>query len=204
MSRKKYTGFGVAEQYDDHFFVVTIPQSQKKEAEIFITEIFDYNFNDTVPGLSPYPMKGTNVALKSIITRLKWEQIENDVKAEFNRRLRKLEIKTGVWKKKGQVPVNKTFGKELTLLCWAIEDTDPALILTAVRNWLGLAPEERWWLYMMTNASSGDAILGKDKGWRKAVRYALTENPITDWSLRSNSSDIERLLSDFNEEEIFK
>jgi len=204
MSRKKYTGFGVAEQYDDHFFVVTIPQSQKKEAEVFITEIFDFNFNDVQSGLNPYPMKGTNVALKSIITRLKWEQIENDVKAEFNRRLRKLEIKTGAWKKKGQVPVNKTFGKELTLLCWAIEDTDPALILTAVRNWLGLAPEERWWLYMMTNASSGDAILGKDKGWRKAVRYALTENPITDWSLRTNNSDIERLLSDFNEEEIFK
>lgn len=204
MSRKKYTGFGVAEQYDDHFFVVTIPQSQKKEAEVFITEIFDFSFNDVQSGLNPYPMKGTNVALKSIITRLKWEKIENDVKAEFNRRLRKLEVKTGAWKKKGQVPVNKTFGKELTLLCWAIEDTDPALILTAVRNWLGLAPEERWWLYMMTNASSGDAILGKDKGWRKAVRYALTENPITDWSLRTNSSDIERLLSDFNEEEIFK
>ncbi len=203
MSRKKYTGFGVAEQYDDHFFVVTIPQSQKKEAEVFITEIFDFSFSDVQSGLNPYPMKGTNVALKSIITRLKWEKIENDVKAEFNRRLRKLEIKTGAWKKKGQVSINKTFGKELTLLCWAIEDTDPALILTAVRNWLGLAPEERWWLYMMTNASSGDAILGKDKGWRKAVRYALTENPITDWSLRSNSSDIERLLSDFNEEKIF-
>ena len=40
----------------------------------------------------------------------------------------------------------------LTLLAWAIEDADPALIPTAIKNWLGLAPEERWWLFTMTNA----------------------------------------------------
>lgn len=32
----------------------------------------------------------------------------------------------------------------------------------------------------MTSAATGHAIQGRNKGWRKAVRYALTENPVTD------------------------
>jgi hypothetical protein len=32
----------------------------------------------------------------------------------------------------------------------------------------------------MTNAATGHAIAGRNKGWRKAVRYALTENPVSD------------------------
>ena len=47
----------------------------------------------------------------------------------------------------------------------------------AVRNWTGLRPEERWWLYTATAAASGrpDQF---DIGWRKALRFALTENPL--------------------------
>lgn len=33
----------------------------------------------------------------------------------------------------------------------------------------------------MTNAATGHAITGRGKGWRKAVRYALTENPVADY-----------------------
>ena len=59
----------------------------------------------------------------------------------------------------------------------SIEECDPFLISTAMRNWLGLVPEERWWLYTMTNASTGHAVNGKGKGWRKAGHFALNENP---------------------------
>jgi hypothetical protein len=31
----------------------------------------------------------------------------------------------------------------------------------------------------MTNAATGHALSGRGKGWRKAVRYALTENPVS-------------------------
>ncbi len=62
---------------------------------------------------------------------------------------------------------------------YAIEDADPALIPVAIKNWPGLMPEERWWLYTMTNAATGHAVQGRNKGWRKAVRYALTENPVS-------------------------
>lgn len=65
------------------------------------------------------------------------------------------------------------------LLAWAIEDADPGLIPNAIANWQGLAPEERWWLYTMTAAATGSYVTGRGRGWRKAVRYALTENPIS-------------------------
>ena len=34
----------------------------------------------------------------------------------------------------------------------------------------------------MTNAATGHAVQGRNKGWRKAVRYALTENPVSDYT----------------------
>jgi len=64
------------------------------------------------------------------------------------------------------------------VLAWAIEDADPGTIGLAIQNWLGLRPEERWWLYTITNAATGHALNGKGKGWRRALRYALTENPV--------------------------
>ena len=32
----------------------------------------------------------------------------------------------------------------------------------------------------MTNAATGHALHGRNKGWRKAVRFALTENPVVE------------------------
>ena len=89
----------------------------------------------------------------------------------------------------GQTPLSRLVGKELVLLAWAIEDADPALIPVAIKNWLGLAPEERWWLFTMTNAATGHAMTGRNKGWRKAVRYALTENPVSDYPLHGSRID---------------
>ncbi len=110
------------------------------------------------------------------LQRSKWNEIAEVVRADFNARLRKRGHKPGKWKT-GFNPVSRTLGKELTLLAWAIEDADPALVRTAVANWQGLAPEERWWLYTMTAAATGHFDLGRNRGWRKAVRFALTENP---------------------------
>ncbi|MBU4351446.1 DUF3780 domain-containing protein, partial [Patescibacteria group bacterium] len=77
---------------------------------------------------------------------------------------------------------------------WAIEECDPVLISTAVRNWLGLAPEERWWLYTMTNASTGHALNDRNKGWRKAIRFALTENPVSDQALLKRREEFQKSL----------
>jgi hypothetical protein len=67
-------------------------------------------------------------------------------------------------------------GKELCILCWAVEDAPPDDIPNALRNWEALAPEERWWLYTMTVATTGQAMQ-KGLGWRKAFRAAIADNP---------------------------
>ena len=112
------------------------------------------------------------------LPRSKWNDIAESLRAEFNARLKKSGKRPGKWKT-GYNPVARTLGKELTLLAWAIEDADPALTATAVANWQGLSPEERWWLYTMTAAATGHHSAGRNRGWRKAVRFALTENPVT-------------------------
>jgi len=159
--------------------MVTVPASRAQKAEVFISEHFRWE--------KPEKGKETKISfndedsqLKVILPRRYWDEIAEEVKAEFNRRLRRMGVKTSKWLKKGQIPVERSLGKELVLLAWAIEECDPFLISTAIRNWLGLVPEERWWLYTMTNASTGHAVNGKGKGWRKAVRFALTENPISE------------------------
>jgi hypothetical protein len=59
-------------------------------------------------------------------------------------------------------------------MTWAIEQADvsPEEIAVAIRNWLGLKPEERWWLYTMTAAATGLAHQA-GMGWRDALRLAL-------------------------------
>ena len=74
------------------------------------------------------------------------------------------------------VPVHPSLGKELCILCWAVEDAPPDDIPNALHNWEVLAPEERWRLYTMTVATTGQAMQ-KGIGWRKALRAALADNP---------------------------
>ena len=60
----------------------------------------------------------------------------------------------------------------MCVLAWAVERLDPEKIGIAVRNWLALRPEERWWLFGMTAMTAG-GVHDADKGWRVALRYAL-------------------------------
>jgi hypothetical protein len=177
--KKKVLGFGFLPEQSEHFFLVTVPASRAKTAEVYISEHFQWQQPEKGEKV-PISFNDEDAQLKVILPRRFWDEIAEEVKAEFNRRLRGMGIKTGKWLQKGQVPVERSLGKELVLLAWAIEECDPFLISTAIRNWLGLVPEERWWLYTMTNASTGHAVNGKGKGWRKAMRFALTENPVSE------------------------
>ena len=165
-------GFGFRPDESEHHFVVTIPGGHRKD--VLVAEHLSFG-----PDRTHVPL-GSGVAdarFRATLARPKWDAIANDVRVEFNRRLRKQGLPSGRWKR-GDNFVTRLLGKELTLLAWAVEDADPALIPTAIKNWLGLAPEERWWLFTMTNAATGHVVHGRNKGWRKAVRFALTENPV--------------------------
>ena len=113
--------------------------------------------------------------LRLEVSRHKWSLLSKDLGAEFNARLRDKHLTVSRFSIGGNT-VERLFGKEMMVLLWSVEDCDPSNIPTAIRNWKGLMPEERWWLYTMTNASTGH--LKDKKGWRTALRYALCENPI--------------------------
>jgi len=164
-------GFDPAET--QHHFLVDIPKGSTQE--IMISEHFTW---DEHTGSSPTTMSTrADGQIRVRLSRLKWDEIADEVRAEFNKRLKRLGKKTGTWRV-GHNLVRRELGKELVLLAWAIEDADPGLIPNALANWKGLEPEERWWLYTQTAAATGHGVNDRGKGWRKAVRFALTENPV--------------------------
>lgn len=166
--RKQAIGFGFIPSESQHHFLVTIPRNNNGKVTIY--ERFKWQ-EDVEAQAIDYTMDRPKVEL----AKYKWKHIEDALKDEFNSRLKKEKLPVGKWHT-GQVPVQRLFGKEMVLLAWAIEDCDPSVIPTAIKNWLGLSPEERWWLFTMTNAATGG--LYDKRGWRKAIRYALTENPV--------------------------
>lgn len=167
-AKRQSLGYGFDFGDSQHHFLVTIGRST--DSKVTVYERFMWQ-DDVDVQMIDISIDRPKVELP----KTKWKQVEDALRNEFNRRLKKENLPAGKWRI-GQVPVQRLFGKELVLLAWAIEDSDPSVIPAAIRNWLGLSPEERWWLFTMTNAATGG--LRDKKGWRKAIRYALTENPI--------------------------
>jgi hypothetical protein len=175
--KKQTYGFGVDPvQTANHFFVLTEQKSPnaKSAPPVQIYERFAWTNGDEQV-LNPEDR------LRIEISKHKWGEIKDALTSEFNFRLKKERINIGKFPQYGGTPVERLFGKEMMVLLWAIEDCDPTVISTAVRNWKGLMPEERWWLYTMTNAATGE--ISDRKGWRKALRFALCENPVIDRQL---------------------
>ena len=166
--KRRNLGFGFCPEESLHHFLVCIPS--KTDDEVIIYERFTWHDEVVQQKINLYEDKA-----KAEISKHKWKLLEDAIRIEFNNRLKKQKSLAGRFGI-GQTPVERLFGKELLLLVWSVEDCDPAVIPIATRNWLGLAPEERWWLFTMTNAATGN--IHDRNGWRKALRYALTENPI--------------------------
>ncbi len=152
-------GFGVPATSDPHHFKVIIPRSNTKRVQI-----------SEYLGLQATGDE-TAVIDRSLLDRTRWMAIRAEVQRAFNVRLKTHDLKTSAWKV-GENPVDRLFGKEICVLAWAVESMESEKIPVAVRNWLALRPEERWWLFGMTAVSTGGVNDG-DKGWRLALRHAL-------------------------------
>ena len=152
-------GFGVPATSDPHHFKVIIPRSNA--AAVQVSEYL---------GLQALSDEHS-VVDRVLLDRARWTAIRSEVQRAFNARLGAHGLKPSAWKI-GDNPVDRLLGKELCVLAWAAEHMDMDKIPVAVRNWLALRPEERWWLFGMTAMSTG-SIGDSDKGWRLALRHAL-------------------------------
>ncbi len=168
-------GLGFFPEEARHGFLLNLPTGKDDTAGVMLSEHRTWNVADgnvDIPEVGP-----TDPCLRAIVERFRWDEIASVFWEEAAQRLRNAGVAVPRMPKRGRIPIHASLGKELCVLLWAIEDADSALIPEALRNWEGLAPEERWWLYTMTAAATGQAQQ-RGIGWRKALRFALTENPL--------------------------
>lgn len=168
-------GFGTPDTIDPHCFEVRIPRG--KTGEVRIVEHY---------GVAAGAFGRTEIE-RCVMPRAAWTAIADDLKRTFNERLKEKHLAVGVWKA-GATRVERLLGQEMLVLAWGVEAASAALIPTAVRNWLAMRPEERWWLYAVTAASTGEPK-HSEIGWRKALRFALTENPVREALERSEPAE---------------
>jgi len=152
-------GFGVPATSDPHHFKVIIPRGNSGKVQI-----------SEYLGLQALSDEFA-VIDRVLLERPRWSAIRSEIQRAFNVRLKEHNLKTSAWKV-GENPVDRLLGKELCVLTWAVEHMEMENVPVAVRNWLALRPEERWWLFGMTAMSTGGIDDG-NKGWRLALRHAL-------------------------------
>ena len=174
---RRAIGLGFLPDEARHGFLINVPKGTAGSDSILISE---HRGNDLdhmgvfeTAGISP-----SDPSLRVIIDRTRWLALAPSFWEEANRRLQANGLPPAKFQKNPAkpVPVHPSLGKELCILCWAVEEATPDDIPNALHNWEALAPEERWWLYTMTVATTGQAMQ-KGIGWRKALRAAIADNP---------------------------
>ena len=162
--KKQQIGFDFNPTESTHHFVMIIPAVDNTDI-VLMEERFTYGevADNRIP------------EARASIDAYTWGRIAADVQGHFNRRLKDAGKETGVFRP-GETFLAPYLGKELTVLLWALDGVDPTDLPNALANWLGFVPEERWWLYTTVKAS-GAGPDDRDRGWRKAIRWAFAENP---------------------------
>lgn len=135
-------GFGVPASSDPHHFKVIIPKSSTGKVQI-----------SEYLGLQAQSEE-FSVVDRVQLDRTRWTAIRAEVQRAFNARLKSYGLETSSWQV-GENMLDRLLGKEICVLAWAIEGMEIDNIPVAVRNWLALSPEERWWLFGMTAKSTG-------------------------------------------------
>jgi hypothetical protein len=191
-STRQPVGLGFLPVEARHGFLIEVPKGTGKNDYIRISEHRNVDLSqlDSVGQASSLSVNDAGFistsqsetlsqSLRVLIDRTRWLALAPEFWEEANRRLRANGLPSCKFQKNPAkpIPVHPSLGKELCVLCWAVEEAQPDLIPNALLNWQNLAPEERWWLYTMTVATTGQAVHHRGLGWRKALRAALAENP---------------------------
>ena len=176
--KRPASSFGFEPEECQHHFLVRIPELGKKNNDIRVYERFTWDDADRNSQKTDIVSDElNNPHEKIVLSREKWEAVKPVIEATLNATLKKTGRKLGKFMN-GNNAVERLLGKEMMVLLWAVEGCEMSVVDNAVLNWQALSREERWWLFTMTNATTGGA--GDRRGWRMALRYALTENPLED------------------------
>ena len=106
---------------------------------------------------------------RDLLGRPRWTAFRAEIQRAFDARLVAHRIEPGAWEV-GDNSADRLFGKELYVLAWIVAQIEGVPV--AVRNWLALSPEKRWWLFSMASMSTSGVMDG-EKGWRAALKRAL-------------------------------
>ncbi len=172
--REEFKGFGAPKRLGAHLYVVTIPNSSS--GGVRIVEYF--GFAGDTEGISDDP-EHTFELERAVVDRKIWTKISEPLRSEFNARLKANKMAPSRFTV-GDNYLEKLLGRELCVLAWASEHvTESGAEITdrlgvIVARWRSLRPEERWWLFSMTAAEAGGSG-DSDRGWRKALYYALSD-----------------------------
>ena len=112
--------------------------------------------------------------LRARVKRSCWSAVSELVMREFNERLQAGKQLPGRWRT-GGVWLERMLGRELCVLCWALEHAaSGAEALRMANAWQGFRPEERLWLFGRT---ARFAPLADDcqRGWRRALALMMGE-----------------------------
>lgn len=175
---RRVVGLGFLPDEARHGFLVGVPKGTARGDLVCIAEFRGDDAERTVARMEAQEVAPGDPSLRVLINRERWQALAPAFWEEANRRLRSNGLAQAKFPKAPPRPIlmHASLGKELCVLCWAVEEAPLDDIPNALRNWEALAPEERWWLYTMTVATTGQALT-KGVGWRKALRSALAENP---------------------------
>lgn len=164
MNERRTLGFGVPDEMDPHHFTVEIPAARNEP--VIVTE--HYGLRGGSQGIP-------EAVVRCRLPRAAWTTIAEEAKRVLNERLKEKGLSTSRWST-GNNKVERLLGRELCVLAWAVETAQKELVPNAIRNWVALRSDERWWLFSMAAHMTG-TVDDLDVGWRKAIRIALTENP---------------------------
>lgn len=169
-------GLGFLPDEARHGFLIDVPKGAGGNDMVCISE-HRGNDLDQMGVRESVTASPSDPSLRVLIDRARWLALAPGFWEEANRRLRANGLPPAKFQKNPSkpIPVHPSLGKELCILCWAVEEATPDDIPNALHNWEALAPEERWWLYTMTVATTGQAMQ-KGVGWRKALRAAIADN----------------------------
>ena len=158
---KETIDFGAPSDFGLHHFYVEIPEIPEKAISIH-----EYYGFDTEEKQEPVECRVT-------LARELWNQIRDEVRRDFNSRLKANKQSIGSWKP-GKTKLDRFLGRELCVLAWAAEHASVSECQIICQRWKVLRPEERWWLFMKTASEAGQADQ-KERGWRKALYCALSD-----------------------------